>query len=533
MKANIVFTFAMLAGLILRAEAQEIEYARAAGNAESCTSIMVGRKASADGSVITSHTCDGNYRTWMNIVPAAQYDRDTTTAIRDGLMHTEFIDDRSQWTVKGTVPQARATFRFLNTSYPCFNEKQLGIGETTVTGRRELVNPRGMFMIEELERLALERCTTAREAIRLMGDLVARYGYADAGECLTVADPKEVWHFEVFGEGTERIGGVWAAVRIPDDHVGVSANIPRISSLDLRDTDRYMASDNVFDVARRLGYWDGTSPFCFWKAYGGGAKAFNIREYFILSSLAPSLGLQYDAEELPLSVRPEKPVSVADVIAFLRQTYEGTQWDMTRNLKVTVRTPGSSGATAESISPAANPWMGTDMVEMLNAQAAGAVERYRLVAVPQCSYSTVIQLREWLPDDIGGVLWLSFDNPGQSPRIPVFCGTTSLPECFGICGQRRYREDAAVWSFRRANKLATVRWGLTRDRLTDALAHFDRKGQLELPFVENIYAGLRETDGEDAARAYLTAYTADFAGAAILRWKEMGDEFWRMFARGF
>jgi dipeptidase len=447
-------------------------------------------------------------------------------------MHTETVDDRSRWTVKGVVPQVRATFQFLNTSYPCLNEKQLGIGETTITGRRDLVNRNGMFMIEELERLALERCTTARDAIRLMGDLIARYGYADDGECLTIADPKEVWHFEVFGEGKDKTGGVWAAVRIPDDHVGVSANISRISSLDLKDKDNYMASDNVFDVARKLGYWDGKEPFSFWKAYGGGAKAFNIREYFILSSLAPSLNLSYDVEELPFSVKPEKPVSVADVITFLRQTYEGTKWDMTQNLKVRTRSRYDS-ESKEIVSPSANPWMGTDMIEMLNALDSGTVNRYRLVAVPQCSYSTVIQLRDKLPDDIGGVVWLSFDNPGQSPRIPVFCGTTRLPECFNICGQHRYREDAAVWKFRRTNKLATVRWGVTKDKINAALAYFDGKGQTELPFVESIYAKLLETEGQEAARAYLTGYTADFTGAAILRWNEMGDEFWKMFARGF
>jgi dipeptidase len=525
-------TFALFAGIYMQAGAQEIEYARPENSPESCTSIMVGRKASTDGSVITSHTCDGNYRTWMNIVPAAEYDRDTVTAIYDGLMHTEFVNDRSQWVVKGTIPQVRSTYRFLNTSYPCFNEKQLGIGETTISGRRELINRKGMFMIEELERLALERCTTARDAIRLMGNLIAEYGYADAGECLTIADTKEVWHFEVFGEGPDRIGGVWAAVRIPDDHAGVSANIPRISSLDLKDSDRYMASSNVFDVAKKLGYWDGKTPFCFWKAYGGGTKAFNIREFFILSSLAPSLNLSYDAEELPFSVKPEKPVSVTDVIAFLRQTYEGSKWDMTQNLKVKNRARGSS-ETKEIISPSANPWMGTDMIELLNALDSNAVTRYRLVAVPQCSYSTVIQLRDRLPDDIGGVLWLSFDNPGQSPRIPVFCGTTTLPDCFGICGQHRYREDAAVWHFRRTNKLATVRWGLTREKLNAALTWFDGKGQTELPFVESIYLQLLETKGAEAARAYLTGYTSDFAGATILKWREMGDEFWKMFARGF
>lgn len=241
--------------------AQKIEYSQPVNTPESCTSIMVGKKASADGSVMTSHTCDGNYRTWMEIVPAARYEHDTTVAIYNGRMHTEYPADRTNMELKGMIPEARSTYQFLNTSYPCLNEKQLGIGETTISGREELQNKKGMFMIEELEKIALQRCTTAREAIRLIGQLVAEYGYGDSGECLTIADPNEVWHFEVFGEGPDKVGGVWAAVRIPDDHVGVSANISRISTLDLKDKDRYMASENVFSVAKKMGFWDGKEPF--------------------------------------------------------------------------------------------------------------------------------------------------------------------------------------------------------------------------------------------------------------------------------
>ena len=271
--------------------AQKIEYSQPVNTPESCTSIMVGKKASADGSVMTSHTCDGNYRTWMEIVPAARYEHDTTVAIYNGRMHTEYPADRTNMELKGTIPEARSTYQFLNTSYPCLNEKQLGIGETTISGRKELQNKKGMFMIEELEKIALQRCTTAREAIRLIGQLVAEYGYGDSGECLTIADPNEVWHFEVFGEGPDKVGGVWAAVRIPDDHVGVSANISRISTLDLKDKGRYMASENVFSVAKKMGFWDGKEPFKFWKAYSGGnyfgePKSFSIREYFILNALA-------------------------------------------------------------------------------------------------------------------------------------------------------------------------------------------------------------------------------------------------------
>lgn len=173
------------------------------------------------------------------------------------------------------------------------------------------------------------------------------------------------------------------------------------------------------------------------------------------------------------------------------------------------------------------------MVAMLNGVKEETVTRYRLVAVPQCSYSHVIQLRNWLPDAVGGVAWISFDNPGQSPRIPVFSGTTDLPTTFSICGQHRHREDAIVWKYRTANKLATVRWGLTRDSIQTAIMHFEEKGLTEMSFVENRYKELQNSKGEEVARSFLTGYTADFAGATILRWEEMADKFWEMFARGF
>ena len=145
---------------------------------DACTSIMVGKKASADGSVITSHTCDSWYRTWMNMVPAQDYPRDTVMSIYEGTMHTEHADDRTNVKEKGQIPQVSHTYRYLNTAYPCLNEHQLGIGETTYGGRDTMENKAGMFMIEELARVALERCTTAREAIRLMGELIKKYSLA-------------------------------------------------------------------------------------------------------------------------------------------------------------------------------------------------------------------------------------------------------------------------------------------------------------------------------------------------------------------
>ena len=503
----------------------------------SCTSIMVGKKASADGSVITSHTCDSWYRTWMTVRPAADYKEGEMENIYDGRMHTEWVEDMSKVVVKGQIPQVSHTYRVLDTSYPCLNEKQLGMGETTISGRDTLRNKNGMFMIEELQRVALERCTTAREAIKLMGELVKQYGYGDSGECLTIADTKEVWIFEIFGEGPDKIGGVWAAQRIQDDEVAVSANIPRISTLNLKDKNNYMASDNVFDVAKRLGLWDGKEPFKFWKAYGGPNysgdwKNYSTREFFIYTSLAPSLGLTEDMEEMPLGVKPEKLVTVEEVARLLGSYYEGTEKDLSGRLKVAQRNR-KTGEMDTIVSPVANPWMRSDEIALYAALGDDKMKWTRTVAVPQCAYSTIIQLRDWLPDAVGGVVWMSLDNPGESPRFPIFCGTASLPNVLRVCGNHRYRDDSALWHYRQTNKLATVRWGTCRKTLEPARDYFLKKGMRELPFVEETYKSILEKDGNEEAEAFLTNYTADFVGATILKWDELYRTYWRQFWSGF
>ena len=503
----------------------------------SCTSIMVGKKASADGSVITSHTCDSWYRTWMTVRPAADYKEGEMENIYDGRMHTEWVEDMSKVVVKGQIPQVSHTYRLLDTSYPCLNEKQLGMGETTISGRDTLRNKNGMFMIEELQRVALERCTTAREAIKLMGELVKQYGYGDSGECLTIADTKEVWIFEIFGEGPDKIGGVWAAQRIQDDEVAVSANIPRISTLNLKDKNNYMASDNVFDVAKRLGLWDGKEPFKFWKAYGGPNysgdwKNYSTREFFIYTSLAPSLGLTEDMEEMPLGVKPEKLVTVEEVARLLGSYYEGTEKDLSGRLKVAQRNR-KTGEMDTIVSPVANPWMRSDEIALYAALGDEKMKWTRTVAVPQCAYSTIIQLRDWLPDAVGGVVWMSLDNPGESPRFPIFCGTARLPGVLKVCGNHRYRDDSALWHYRQTNKLATVRWGTCRKTLEPARDYFLKKGMRELPFVEETYKSILEKDGNEEAEAFLTNYTADFVGATILKWDELYRTYWRQFWSGF
>jgi dipeptidase len=511
---------------------------------ESCTSIQVGRLASADGSVMTCHTCDGNYRTWLNIVPHQKHPQGSTNKIYWGTLHTETPQDTRGKIQKGEIPQVEETYAYLNTAYPCLNEKQLAIGETTIGGKRELENDEGLFLIEELERIALERCSTARDAIRLIGQLVKQYGYGDSGECITIADKREVWHFEIFGAGPAQIGAVWAAVRIPDDQVGVSANRPRISTLDLKDADHYMASENVYSVAQEMGFWDPKKgePFKFWKAYSS-MKPFSDREYYIFNKLAPSLHLSMDAEELPFTIKPEKKLSVRDVMRMYRETYEGTDFDMTRNLLVPKPRPrGEQAAKADEskqetiTSPLANNWMSRELITLLNTLKPGTVETRRTIAISACAYSQIIQVRDWLPDEIGGVAWFSFDNPAQSPRFPIFAGTLSLPKSFENCAQQRFRTDSAAWAFRQANRLATVRWGATRKYIEDGIMEFEDRAFLELPDIEKRFIQLRQSEDSDAStkcREYLTQYTNDFARAAMGKWTELAETFWAMFARGF
>lgn len=491
---------------------------------QSCTSIMVGRNATPDGSVINSHICDGRYRTWVSIEPAEDHPAGTMHKVYRGTMHTAYKGDTTGLKLVGQIPEAPHTYKYLNAAYPCMNEHQLVIGETTFSGPDTLVNEKGMFMIEELERIALQRCTTAREAIRLIGSLIKQYGYGDGGECITIADPKEVWQMEICGEGPAKIGGVWAAQRVPDDEVGVSANIPRIGKLQRGNPDYFMCSDNCEQVAKKYKLWDGKSEFKFWKAFNssyGNGKNHREREWFILNELAPSLHLTLDQEELPFSVKPDANVDVEKVIALFRATYEGTDLDMCKNVKAPVRHKNEDGKMVVDtmVSPVANPWIGGNMTAMLNYIAPGTIESRRTVAVAWCSYSWVAQLRGWMPEEVGTVLWFSFDNPAQSPRIPIFSGNTRLPKSFGLCGHKGFNEEAAIWKFRKANKLATVAWQRTKESMNKALREQETKAMKNLPTVKDV-----ET---------LNMYTLKVFDEEAAAWRTLENKYWELFGMGF
>ena len=543
MKTKLFTTMLALAVTAMPVMAQVDESTPQGQRRMSCTSIMVGKRASTDGSVMTSHTCDSWYRTWMTMTAARDFERDTITAIYSGRMHTQSASDSTKLYVKGTIPQVRHTYRYLDTAYPCMNEKQLAMGETTIGGRDTLQNKKGLFLIEELQRIALERCTTAREAIALMGSLAEKYGYGDSGECLTVADPSEVWIFEIFGAGPKKVGAVWAAQRIPDDEIAVSANISRIDRIDLSDRDHFMASSNVFDLARQLKLWDGKKDFSFWRVYSGGnymkeTKNYSVREFYIMNALAPSKHLSDTVECLPLSVKPDTLVSPEQVMKLLGSYYEGSERNLSgRHLIPNPKRKDKQGKLVENepdsiVSPYSNPWMRPDEINMDYAMGDSAMKNIRTVSVPWCAYSTVIQLRSWLPNEVGGVAWVALDNPGESPRFPIFAGNTELPQLLQVCGQHSDRDDAALWHYRKANRLATVRWGTYRKTLEPMRDYFTKKGQRELPFVESTWQQLNSSDPK-AAQEMLNGYVADFFGATIMRWDELARKLWRLTWTGF
>lgn len=489
-----------------------------------CTSILVGRLASADGSVITSHTCDGVSHTWVAAEPAKKHKKGEVHRVYRGTRHTAFREDTTGVRYMGEIPEAEHTYAYLNTGYPCLNEKQLGMGETTFTGPDTLISDKGIFLIEELARIALQRCDNAREACRLMGTLAEQYGYADGGECLTVADPREAWQFEIMGPGKGRVGAIWAAKRVPDGEVAVSCNIARIGRLERENKEGFMCSDNVEQVCKDHGLWDGKGEFIFWKAAGGGygnGKNFREREFVIFSTLAPSLGFTYDMAELPFSIKPDEKVDVRKVMELQRGTYEGTEFDMTKNILMPVK--AKDGKTDSlRVSPVANPWVTTNWQKTINQIAPGAIEFHRTLAVAWCSYSTVIQLRGWLPDNVGGICWYAVDNPAQSPHIPIFSGTTKLPKAFEYNGQKGYKADCVLWQFRRANKLATLLWQDNKKEFTETL----------LKTEDIAFDALPALDAAPSTSA-INKFTADYYKKAAAVWDELEAKYWVKSGRGF
>ena len=495
------------------------------GRPEGCTVILVAKNASADGSVMNSHTDDSHRdRTWMDIEPAKDHPANSTAVMTVRTKNDTATMPAYTFQPIGEIPQIGHTYKYINTGYPCMNEHQLAIGESTMGGREELKSDKGLIDCYQLIHLMMQRTKTAREAIELARMLLNEYGWNDYGECVTIADTKEVWMMEIFGPGKGKLGAVWAAQRIPDDHISVNANASRIRKIDLQDSDNFRASENVFSVAQENGWWNEDDEFEFCYAYDPGGRksmASRRREWRVLSLAAPSLGLNPNSENYPFSVKPDEKISKQKLVEIFRDYYEGTPYDMRK----TITWVNKNGET--EISPLANPFMPYDELKTLRINGGWNELGERTIARWFTVYATITQSRDWLPNEVGGLVWFAWDNVATSIYVPLYSSIEKVPDSYKFPGRiHGFSSESAWWAFNRLGTLTAQRWG---DMSKDVHKVWD-KWQLEMfenqEEIETKYLNMVKNGSKKDAVKMLTDYSNNWADKVVKKAWDLGDFLW-------
>ncbi|MEN8223924.1 MAG: C69 family dipeptidase [Bacteroidota bacterium] len=518
------FLISSLLALITFSALSQTDPRSPSSDPDECTSITVGKQASADGSVITSHTDDSHRtRSWMDVVPSATHGKgETVPMYKRKACDTLSMPSYAHVEI-GQIPQLASTFGYINTAYPCMNDQQLAMGESTFGGRSVLQSDECLIDCQRLCQLMLERCSTARQAIVMADKLTKKYGWNDAGECLTIADKKEVWHFEIVGPGKGNTGAIWVAQRVPDDHISVNANASTIKHIDLNDPDYYMASENIYDMALDSGWCTSKEDFQFCYAYAPHSRtslAARRREWRVFDLAAPSLHLDPNAENFPFSVKPDKPLSLDDLVTMFKDYYEGTPFNFVKDITVT----DDSGRTV--ISPLANPFMPYDMNKVFKINGGWGWLGERTIARWYTMYATIIQCRDWLPDEIGGVVWLAQDNVASSIYIPVYCCATDLPESYKTPGRPYgYTAESAWWAFNRLGTLTAQRWGDMRHDVNDVWAPMQKELFSNQEGVEKEALKYYKKDPEKTIE-FLTGYTMKWGDQVVNTAWKLGDYLW-------
>jgi len=502
---------------------------------EGCTVIGVGRLATTDGSVITSHTdCCSECR--IQVMPARTFPKGAMAPVHWGMVYFGAEDDRHALPlgefgrVIGEIPQVERTYAYFHTGYSQMNEKQLAIGESTCTQKADLDVAyvegltRQIMTVEQAQVFALERCARARDAVKLIGALVETYGFLPScggSEALCIADPRELWTMEICSVGPDwapasgRPGAIWAARRVPDDHAIVIANHFRIREIDPKSPD-VLVSPNYMSEAVSRGWYDpkGGRPFIWQEAYAPPIEEGMLsRIWLVTSSLAPHLKdwprrsvtdaagprTLYaqpieGAAFYPWSFKPERKVSVRDIIAFQRSAFEDTIYDMTWDPAWMV--PAGGGRLAKS--PMASPYVSGEMEKVLR------VRHHRTIAGQ--GYGMVAQLRSWLPDAVGGIYWVYVDNPKVGPYAPVYAGVTAVSPFYQKYDFREFDEDSARWTYDFIEKLALLRWQPALKDIEAAREPIESAFFAEQAAVDAKAAEMIKTDPAAAAE-YLTGLT--------------------------
>ena len=506
---------------------------------DACTSITAGKLATTDGSVITSHTDDSHRtRSWVDITPSEKHAKTDSVIMYKRVSTDSFAMPAYAHIPIGSIPQVKQTNQYINTAYPSMNEHQLAIGESTFGGRDCLQSDAGLIDCQRLCQLMLERCETAQEAIQLADELTKQYGWNDYGECLTIADPEEVWHFEIVGPGKNNVGAIWVAQRVPDNHVSCNNNASRILEIDLNNTDFFMASENILSMAQDSGWYKTEKEdFSFAYAYAPHSRtslASRRRTWRIFDLLAPSLKLDPNAENYPFSIKPDSLVSMVKLISIFKDYYQGTPYDMRRNITTT----NQDGKTI--ISPLANPFMPYDELD-LHKVSGGWYSTYkdgsirflgeRTIARWYTMYGTILQCRSWLPDEVGGIAWLAMDNIATSIYIPVYCSVNDLPKSYKTPGRTNgYTMQSAWWAFNRLGTLTAQRWGDMHKDVDSVWMPLQKELIDNQKNIDNLAKNMKS---KKRRIEFLNQYSNDWGNKVVNKAVELGDYLWTKYDEKF
>lgn len=477
----------------------------ASSGAFACSNLIVGKKASVDGSVMVSYNAD-DYGMFGHLChyPAGTHPKGTMRQIYDwdsGVYH-------------GEIEEAPVTYNVIGN----INEFQLSIGETTYGGREEMVDSTGILDYGSLIYVTLQRAKTAREAISVMTSLVEKYGYNSEGETFSICDPNEAWIMEMQGTGAGSKGVVWVAMRIPDDAICAHANQSRIGKFNMKDKKNVLYSKNVISYARKMGWFNGKDSEFSWKnTYAfpdfSGRRFCDARVWSFFNHYADdfdrylpwALGKDKDAEDMPLWIVPNRKLSVADVENGMRDHYEGTA--------LALDTTSIGGGIYEM------PYRPTPLTFTVDGKQ---YFNERPISTQQTAFTFVSQLRSWLPREIGGVLWFGNDDANMVAYTPVYCGNTVQPACYNTKGADAvtFSSDNAFWLCNMVSNMVYPRYSQLFPELKAVRDSLETSYFANQTSIEKQAADLYKTD-KAAALKLLNNYSNTKADEMLVSWKHL------------
>ena len=487
-----------------------------------CTNFLVTKGASVDGSNFITYAADSHIRYGeLYFTPAADW--------AEGDMRT--IYDRGTNAIRGYVPQPAHTYQVVG----YINEHQVAMGETTFGGREELIDPNGLIDYGSLMFMALERSKSAREAIKVIGDLVEEYGYGSDGESFSISDKDEVWYMEIIGKGEEK-GAVWVAIRIPDGYISGHANAARIQTFPLRDgkisiTDKdwkklyksdveVIYKHDIIKFARKKGYFDGKDKdFDFSAAYApvdfSAARICDLRVWAMFNEVCDDMDQYWDYVtgkdlthgRMPLYVKPNRNISLTDMMSFMRNHYQGTELDKTLD----------AGAGPFGSPYRCNPlYWEYNGVKYFNERSTETV---------QTGFSFIAQSRNWLPDQVGGIIWFGVDDTGSTVYTPFYCSISEVPIEFrvGNGDMLTYSDNAAFWVFNRLAHFKYLFYNRVIGDIQKVQNELETSYQEQVKEIDSQAVDMINNGGEMEAIAFLTDFAVKSAANTVYRWKQLDN----------